>query len=209
MMGRPDIIGERIQIEMFEEYAHGGGLSGKKIRFLLVIPAALVFCLAFAFFGFLTGLRSGKQEREIRRLEEETRALLDSIQIGIIGSGFSRRNVGANDIYVPMLTVLVSNVSASTIENLELMADFFSEGSLSCQDYVRIRRLAPGEITQASLKCIAPTGFGALMTGVPLSKTMEPVRFTVRVRHGDVYATVEQGSATFKLLGIAPPISVD
>lgn len=141
-------------------------------------------------------------------MNAKRQALLNSVRVGILDSGFLKRNVGANDYYVPMLTVLISNVSASTIENLEVIASFASEGVFSCQSNARIYRLRPGETTEASLKCIEPTGFGAVITGVSLSETMQPVRFSVRVHYGDAYATVEQGNSTFKLMGIASPIVV-
>ncbi|MGB7294285.1 MAG: hypothetical protein WBC70_01725 [Candidatus Aminicenantales bacterium] len=52
---------------MFEEYAKSTDLINSKKRYLLIIPAALAFCVIIASLAFLFGLRSKKQEREFRR----------------------------------------------------------------------------------------------------------------------------------------------
>jgi hypothetical protein len=176
------------------------------MSYLLILPAAIAFCAIVALVAGIFSLRSGKEIRLIRQLDAKRQELLASFRVGILESGFLKRNVGGHDFYVPMLTVLVSNVSNSTLENIDIIADFESEGGLSCQSSVRLFHLGPGETTEAALKCIEPTGFGSVVTGVPLSGTIQPVSFSVRVHHGYVYATVEQGKSTFKLLGTTLPL---
>ena len=190
---------------MFEEYSRKARLSDRVKRLLLIFPSVVAFGAILGAVAGLFSLRSQRQERQVRRMGEQTSALLNSIRVGIAESGFLKRSAGENDLYVPMLTVVVSNVSASTMEDLVVTAYFVSEGIFSCQSNVRIFRLSPGETTEAALKCIEPTGFGSVITGVTLSQTMQPIRFSVHLHHRQVYAVVEQGKSTFRILGPAPP----
>jgi hypothetical protein len=192
---------------MFEEYSRKARLSDRVKRWLLIFPSVVAFGVILGAVAGLYSLRSQRQAKQIRRMEDQTRALLNSIRVGIAESGFVKRSVGGSDLYVPMLTVVISNVSASTIEDLVVAAYFVSEGIFSCQSSARIFRLGPGETTEAGLKCIEPTGFGSVITGISLSQTMQPVSFSVLVHCGAAYATVEQGKSTFKLLWAVPPIS--
>jgi hypothetical protein len=191
---------------MFEEYDRRTRLSERAKRYLLFIPAVIVLCLILGLFALFSNLRSGKEMREIRQMEEKRQALLDSVRVAVVDSGFLRRNVGTRDVYVPMITVQISNISSTAVEDLAVTVFFESKGVFSCQGNQRIHRLPAGETTEASLRCAEPMGFGTLITGVSLSQTMQPVSFSIRILHQDVHATVQRGSATFRLLGIAPPI---
>jgi hypothetical protein len=193
---------------MFEEFAKKTRVVDHLKRYLLVIPAVLAFCLVLVLFALVASLRSGKEGREARRLAESRKVLLDSVRMAVVESGFLRRKVGTSDVYVPMVRVQISNVSTSTIENLEVMCYFESESVFSCQSYARIFRLGPGEITEASLRCIEPTGFGTVITGISLPQTTHPVNFSIQVHHQDAYATFERGTSTFRLLGPAPPVAI-
>jgi len=195
-----------ILVKMFEEYSRSTLLSRRATRYLLIIPAVVAFGLIVGLVAGIFSFRSGKELRIIRQLEAKRLVLLNSIRVGALESGFLKRSVGGGDLYVPMLTVVISNVSASTIENLGLSAYFVSEGIFSCQSSARIFRLGPGETTEASLKCIEPTGFGSVITGISLPQTMQPVSFSVHLHHREAYATVAQGRSTFRLLGPAPPL---
>ncbi len=191
---------------MFEEFSRNSRLSRKATRYLLIIPAVVGLGLILALVAGIMNLRSGTEIRKSRQWEAKRQALLDSIRVGVLESGFLKRSVGGDDLYVPMLTVVVTNASTSMIENLALSAYFASEGIFSCRSSARIFRLGPGETTDASLKCIEPTGFGSVITGITLSQTMQPVSYSLYFHHRDVYAMVEQGRGTFRILGPAPPL---
>jgi hypothetical protein len=191
---------------MFEEYAKKTRVGDRLRSYILAVPAVLAFCLILVFFGLFSSLRSGKERKELQRLAEMRQALLNSIQVSVVESGFLKRNVGGADLYVPMMTVEIANISSSAIENLQITGFFESESVFSCQSFARIYRLGPGEITEASLRCIEPTALGSVITGISLAQTMQPVNFSVHIRHEDVYATVQRGTSTFRLLGPAPPI---
>lgn len=191
---------------MFEEYSPKAHIRARATRYFLIIPAAIAFAIIVGLVAGIFSIRSGKETEQIRRLDAKRQTLLDSIRVGALESGFLKRNIDGYDFYVPVLTVLVSNVSSSTLENLDVIADFESEGKFSCQGSVRIFRLGPGAATETSLKCIEPTGFGALISGILLSDTIQPVSFRVRIYDGAAYATVEQGRSVFGLLGTRPPI---
>jgi hypothetical protein len=191
---------------MFEEYSRKACLSDRVKRLLLIFPSVVAFGAILGTVAGLFSLRSQRLERQVRRMGEQTSALLNSIRVGIAESGFLKRSAGENDLYVPMLTVVVSNVSTSTMEDLVVTAYFVSEGIFSCQSDVRISRLGPGETTEAVLKCIEPTGFGSVITGITLSQTMQPVSFGVHLHHHEVYATVHRETSTFRLLGPVPPM---
>jgi hypothetical protein len=191
---------------MFEEYSRTTRLSDRLKRYLLFFPSVVAFAAILGAVAGLFSLRSQRQERQVQRMEEQTRALMNSIRVGVTEAGFLKRTVGGDDFYVPMLTVLISNVSGSTIENLGVAAYFVSEGIFSCQSSARIFRLGPGETTEASLKCIEPTGFGSVITGISLSQTMQPVSFSVHLHHREAYATVHRETSSFRLLGPVPPV---
>jgi hypothetical protein len=185
---------------MLKEYSQKGRPTERITRYLLVVPAILVFSLALVLFGFLSNLRTGKEKRDLQQITEKTRQLLDSVRVVISESGYIVRNIGSRELYVPVVQTLIANDSSSMIEDLELTSDFESEKSFFCQGYSRIFRLRPGEITEASLKCIELTGFGTIVNGVSLAQTARPMHYDVRVRLKDAYASIQKGTLTFKII---------
>jgi hypothetical protein len=185
---------------MLKEYGQKNRPAERITRYLLVVPAILVFALALFLFGLLSNLHTGKEKRDLQQITEKTQQLLDSIRVVIAESGYIVRNIGSRELYVPVVQTLIANDSSSMVEDLELTSFFESEKSFYCQGYSRIFRLRPGEITEASLKCIELTGFGTVVNGVSLAQTARPMHYDVRVRLKDAYAYIQKGTLTFKII---------
>jgi len=185
---------------MLKEYVQKSRPTERIKRYLFVIPAILVFVLALVLFGLLSNLHTGKEKRDLKQITEKTRQLLDSVRVVVTESGYIMRNVGPRELYVPVLQTLIQNDSSSMIEDLELTCYFESEKSFFCQGYSRIFRLRPDEITEASLRCIEPTGFGAIVNGVSLAQTARPMHYDVRIKLKDADANVLKGTLTFRII---------
>lgn len=189
---------------MLKEYGQRAGERKRFGRYFLVIPAAIIFFLGLVLFGLLSNLRTGKMRTDVRQMEEKTRRLLDSVLVAVSQSGYIQRNVGSRELYVPAVYLLISNESASMVEDLELTCYFNAKEGFGCQGYARIFRLRPGEITEALLRCIEATGFGTVVQGVPLAQTAHPMHYQIQMRHKETYASLQNGDLTFKIIKSVP-----
>ena len=96
-------------------------------KFLLIFTAVFLFVLALVLFGFLASLTTFKEKEGARLAVEQERAILATVRFAIKEMGFVKRNVGAQDVYIPSLTVLVSNDSKNVIEDLSVRVFFNSD----------------------------------------------------------------------------------
>jgi hypothetical protein len=169
----------------------------KTVLFAAVVAA---FGATVALLAFLSGIPSSRDKQKYKEWKEKAGALVRDVPVVVTAAGFVRRQVGGQELYVPALSVLVSNASSRTIEDVELRAWFEGERPFYCRGYARFFRLRPGETSEATLSCIEPTAFGTVVQGVPLWQMSRPMRYGVTVIQNRVSAEVANGLLSPKIL---------
>jgi len=186
---------------VFEEFdKKRSGFRGLVKRFFVIFLAVFLLALAVGLIVFLASLPSSRDKKNMAAISEKEQALLAAVEIGLEDTGFVMRDMGAEEVYVPYLSVMVLNASSEPIEDLAIRVYFDCRQSFFCEGYAMIFRIQPGEITDAALKCIEPTAFGTIVKGVPLWMTTEPVSYSVQISRGGVYATPIQGKTVFRII---------
>jgi len=186
---------------MYDPYKTSGpGLKERFKRAALFAAAVLAFGIAVVLFALLANIPSGRDREKTRESEERAAALLRDVTVAVAGSGFTPRRVGAQELYVPSLSVLVSNATSRTIEDVELFAWFGGRVSFFCRAYARVFRLAPGETSDATLKCVEPTAFGTVVEGVHLWELSQPVRYGLSLRLKRITVQAAEGLLEAKIV---------
>jgi hypothetical protein len=169
-------------------------------KILLFAACVLAFGAAVGFLTFLSGIPSVRDKEKFEDYEKRAAALLRDVPVAVTAAGFALRRVGSQDLYVPSLTVLASNATGRTVEDIDLWAWFEGKEAIRCRASGRIFRLNPGETAEANLKCVEPTLFGSVVQGVPLWKLSQAVEYGLTVRVGRISASAAKGFLEPKIL---------
>jgi hypothetical protein len=185
---------------VFEEFGKKeSGFRSLVRRFFVIFLAVFLLAVAVVLLVFLVDIPSAKDKETMAEMSQKEQALLAAVEIGLVETGFVKRDMGTEEVYVPFLSVIVMNASSEPIEDLAIRVYFDCRQSFFCEGYAMIFRIQPGEITDATLKCIEPTAFGTIVKGVPLWMTTEPVNYSVQISRGGVYATPILVKAFFRI----------
>jgi hypothetical protein len=186
---------------MFDPYGPAKPGFKERLKKILVFALAiLAFGAAAVLFSLLSGIPSGRDKEKFKESKERSAALLRDVQVAVVGTGFAPRRAGVQDLYVPSLSVLISNTTSRTIEDVELRAWFEGGDSFFGRANARLFRLEPGETAEATLKCVEPTAFGTVIQGVPLWQVSKPMSYGLSVHQHLVSAEAARGVLESKIL---------
>jgi hypothetical protein len=169
-------------------------------KLALIIPAVLIFLLGLWVLAYLTGQYSSKQKKEVQKMSLREVALRASIEFSVLDAGYIVKTAGREEIYVPELRCLISNVTNAMIENLLLYAYFTRKGEDVCGASFPVMRLKPGEERELTLKCLDSIGFGTVIKGVTLAQTTTEIHYELAAQGKGVYIDLGRGDFGFKLL---------
>jgi hypothetical protein len=166
----------------------------------LLVPAVLIFAAAIWFFGFLGGQLSTKDKKAFREQEEREKALAAGISASVVDAGYVMKKTGAGEIYIPTLVVLFTNETDKTRQKLTLVVDFEKERRSFCSGSASLYNLQPWESRDVQVKCLEPTGFATLVTGMSLIETTQPVGYVLSLRSDRMTVTIARGDFSFKII---------
>jgi hypothetical protein len=169
-------------------------------KVILIIPVMLVFVIGVSLIVHFSGQLSTKDKKALQVRKELEKELLSKIPVIVRDAGYTRRNTGAGDVYIPSLLVQVMNVDTEPKDRLVLLAEFGRGGRSFCSGSISVYHLPPGESREAQIKCLEPTGFGAIATGLSLMETTAPLTYELWLQAGGLRIKVAENSFSFNLL---------
>jgi hypothetical protein len=170
-------------------------------KVILIIPVILVFVVGVSLIVHFSGQLSTKDKKALQARNEMEKALLSKISVIVRDAGYTRRSTASGDVYIPSLLVQVMNMDAEPKDRLVLLAAFSRGGRSFCSGSTSVYHLPPGESREVQIRCLEPTGFGAIAKGLSLMETTAPLTYELWLRAGDVRIKVAEDGLSFKILG--------
>jgi hypothetical protein len=170
-------------------------------KVVLIIPVILFLVVVVTLIVHFSGQLSSKDKKALRARHEREEALLSQIPVIVRDAGYSRRNIGSGEIYVPSLLVQVMNTDSGAQDRILLYAIFDRDGRPFCSGSISVYHLPPAESREVQIKCLESTGFGAIVKGLGLMETTTPLTYELYLQAGDVSVKVAEGGLSFKVLG--------
>jgi hypothetical protein len=167
---------------------------------ILIIPVVLFFVVGVSLFVFFSGQLSTRDKQALQKRKEMSGALLSSISVLVRDAGYVIRSTGSGEMYIPALLAQVTNNVSESRGRLRLLA-YFRKGHLHfCSGSVSIFQISSGESRDVEIKCLEATGFGAVIQGLSLAETTEPLIYELWLQSGDLGVKVAEDSFSFKIL---------
>jgi hypothetical protein len=169
-------------------------------KVILILPVVLILGAGVGLIVHLSGGLSIKDKKAMRAQKEKEAALLSKMSVVVRDAGYSRRSTLSGDVYIPSLLVQVTNMDTEPKDRLVFWAEFGREGRSFCSGLISIYNLPPGESREAQIKCLEPTGFGTIATGLSLMETTVPLNYELWLQAGDLRIKVAESSFSFNIL---------
>jgi len=170
-------------------------------KVILIIPVILFFVVGVSLIVYFSGQLSSKDKRALRARNEMEKALLSKIPVVVTDAGYSRRSTESGDVYIPSLHVQVTNIDTEPKDRLLLYALFKRSGRPFCSGSISVYHLPAAESREAQIRCLEPTGFGAIVKGLSLLETTAPLTYELWLQAGDISVKVAEDSFSFNMLG--------
>jgi hypothetical protein len=145
-------------------------------------------------------LDSKQMKNFLLEREEEKRIFLQNFDIFVSRSGYLKKKAGFQEIYVPSLTIRISNLSDIDYSDLVFRALFMRDGKICCRGAASLKRLSSLETKEVYLRCIDSAVFGSIVTGLSLMETTSEVKYTLSISHKETHVTAAQGKIQFNVL---------
>lgn len=162
----------------------------KKLTF--IIPAGIIIYMFY--------LDSREVKQQFGRLEQERQEFVKSFDVYVFQSGYLRKSVGFQEIYVPSVALRISNLTDTEYSNLRFSAYFQRDGKSFCRGTAALLRLRPLETKDVYLRCVDSAVFGSVVSGLSLMATTGNIEYVVSISHEGVHATAVQGIIEFNVL---------
>jgi hypothetical protein len=178
---------------MYKQFTEGSRRSVWPIlrKMVLLIPVAIII------YGIHLDSRQVKQQ--YTKIIEEKEAFLRCFDIYVQQSGYLKKRVGIQDIYVPSLRIQVSNLSDQEFSNLMFNAYFQRDGKSFCRATATVMRLRTLETKDIYLRCIDSAVFGSLVSGLSLMDTTDDIEYKVSISHRGKNVNAAEGQLEFSL----------
>jgi len=148
---------------------------------------------------YLIHFDSRQMRQELAKIQEEKEEFLSCFDIFVLQSGYLKKKIGVQDVYVPSLRIEVSNLTDREFGNLKFNANFKNEGKTLCRASASLMRLRPLETKEIYLRSIDSAVFGSLVRGLSLIETTGEIEYAVIISHQGKQATVAEGKLEFTL----------
>ena len=167
---------------------------------MIFLASVAVFSLAVGTIAYLTGMLSPKAKKEILQRREKEENLSKQVVVTVTKSGFVKKSAGVEDIYIPLISLRITNISNRSIERLLLYAYFQGKEKDGCNASATIFKLEPGVSVDAELKCLESRGFGTVVGGWNLIRVPKEVTYGVAIDSGGVQVWLFEGKLDFVFL---------
>jgi len=166
----------------------------------ILLLSLIIFVGAVYFLIYLNNIPSISQKRAYLQREELKAKIRAMVEDLVLEAGWEKRQAGIEEIYVPVVKVLVSNKSTEILRDLAFRAYFEVEGERLCLDSVPILKFDPGTNLELTLSCTENIGFGTIFKGVPLIQTTKKVSYEIGLSINNLYVPLGEGNLEFKLI---------
>jgi hypothetical protein len=170
-------------------------------KVVLIIPVILFLVVAVSLIVRFSGQLSTKDKKALQARVEKENALLSKTSVIVRDAGYTKRSTESGDVYIPSLLVQVMNTDSDARDRLLLYAIFTRRGQPFCSGSISVYHLPPGESREVQIRCLEPTGFGAIAKGLSLMETTAPLTYELFLQAGDVRIKVAEDGLSFKILG--------
>lgn len=179
---------------MYKQY------SGYKKKSAWSYLKNLIFLIPVGFLIYMFHLDSQKIKHSYEKIELEQQEFLENFDVYVFEAGYLKKKSGVQEIYVPSLTVRVTNLSEKEYSNLVFYANFRREGQSLCRGSGTLFRLKSMETKDLYLRCVDSAVFGSVVSGLSLMDAFGKVQYLVTLSHERKRLTVLEGILDFKVL---------
>jgi hypothetical protein len=158
-------------------------------KILFLIPVALVI--------YMFHLDSREVRQYIQKIETEKQEFLQSFDFSVFQSGYLKKGIGFQEIYVPSIAVRVTNLSEKEYRNIRFDVHFLKDTKIFCRGAASLHRLLPWETKEVYLRCIDSAVFGSVISGLSLMETTSEISYKVSIFHEKKHATALEGVIEF------------
>ena len=145
-------------------------------------------------------LDSQKIKNSYKKIVLEQQEFFEKFDAYVFESGYLKKQSGVQEIYVPSLTVRVTNLSEKEFSNLVFYAHFKREGKSLCRGSASLSKLKPYDTKEIYLRCVDSAIFGSVVSGLSLMDAFGKVQYTVTLNHEKKRLTLIEGILDFNVL---------
>ena len=160
----------------------------------------LSLLIPIAFLIYMFHLDSQKIKNSYKKLALEQQSFLENFEVYVFESGYMKKPSGVQEIYVPSLSIRVTNLSEKEFHDLVFYGNFSREGQSFCRGSATLFQIKSLETKDIYIRCVDSAIFGSVVTGLSLMDAFGKVQYQITLSFDRRRLTVVEGSLDFNVL---------